>query len=163
VSLAVNNVIIKPSLQVRDLGVHLDSELSMDTHTTSTCRSAFSFLRAISRHRRYMGKEHAAALIHAHVFSRLDYCASILTGITKEAEAKMQRILHYSIRLTEGLGRRDSVKDALKTRHWLPIHCRIQYRLAILVYSVLTFSVPKPLASLLVPEHKSLGQRSILT
>ena len=58
---------------VKNLGVWLDSKLSMDAHITKTCSAAFYYLYNIRRIRRYLSKESSESLMHAFISSRLDY------------------------------------------------------------------------------------------
>jgi hypothetical protein len=150
-------ILAKPC--VRDLGAFIDSQMSMDDHIKRTCRSAFSYLRAIAKQRFYMNNNCMALLVHSFVLSRLDFCASLLCGITKQAEKSLQRVMNYSIRMIDRIPWRDAVSPSLRLRGWLPIHRRIQFRLAMLVHSVLTTQEPKALASLLVPQYTACNQR----
>ena len=50
---------------VKNLGVWLDSKLSMDAHITKTCAAAFYYLYNIRRIRLYLSKETTESLIHA--------------------------------------------------------------------------------------------------
>ena len=56
---------------MKNLGVWLDSKLSMDTHITKTCSAAFYYLYNIRRIRRYLSKESTESPIHAFISSRL--------------------------------------------------------------------------------------------
>ena len=47
---------------VKNLGVWLDSKLSMDADTTKTCSAAFYYLFNIGRIRRYLSKESTESL-----------------------------------------------------------------------------------------------------
>ena len=57
---------------VKNLGVWLDSKLSMDAQITKACSAAFYYLYNIRRIRRYLSKESTESLIHAFISSRLD-------------------------------------------------------------------------------------------
>ena len=63
---------------VRDLGVMIDSQLSMHEHVSRTARACFFHLRRLRSIRKQLGREVTAGLVVALVFSRLDYCNVVL-------------------------------------------------------------------------------------
>ena len=65
----------------RNLGVLFDSNLSMNTHISNACRSAYGYLRAIGRIRKFLSLSDAEKLVHAFITSRLDSCNSLLGGL----------------------------------------------------------------------------------
>jgi len=77
----VGKVNIAPQSPVKNLGVWLDSNLSMVDHITETSSAAFYHLYNIRRIRRFLTKECTETLIHAFISSRLDYCNSLLFGV----------------------------------------------------------------------------------
>ena len=107
-------IVLRPV--VRDLGCFIDSSLTMENQISAVCRSSFTYLRLISKIRKYLDVKNAVLLVNALVSSRINYCSSIFLGVTKKQLAKMDRILRYSICLVNRLGRSDSVTDALQRR-----------------------------------------------
>jgi len=57
-------------------------------------------------------------LISAFIFSRLDYCNVILSGLPLSTIAPLHRVQNAAARLLMGLSRRDHVHSALKELHW---------------------------------------------
>src|SRR6218665_3886003 len=67
---------------VRDRGVLLDSELTFSHHIDlQVCRSCYYQLRQLRVIARSLTFNAAVSLVHAFVFSRLDYCSSIFVGL----------------------------------------------------------------------------------
>ena len=58
----------------RDIGVVVDSRLTIADHIASVCRAAYYQLRQIRPMVRALSMDAAATLIQAFVSSRLDYC-----------------------------------------------------------------------------------------
>jgi len=85
--LSVDNSVIKPAAVVRDLGVLLDSELTMKQHVNQVARNCFYQLRRLRQIRRYAGQDVAMQLVSALILSRLDYCNSGLAGLPKSTLA----------------------------------------------------------------------------
>jgi len=70
----IDSVVVQPTDVVRDLGVLLDSELSLKQHVNRTASTCFYHLRRLRQLKRHMNVEVMERLISAFVFSRLDYC-----------------------------------------------------------------------------------------
>ena len=69
------------SYKVRNLGVYLESNLSMDQHVNFLCRSVFLELRRIGHLRHHLTVDATKKLVSSFVLSRLDYCNSLLAGL----------------------------------------------------------------------------------
>ena len=93
---------ISPCEVVRDLGVLLDSELTMKLHVSKLAAACFYQLRRIRQIRRIINQEVAAQMVHALVISKLDYCNGAL-----------QRVQNAAARLVLNLKLSDHVTPAL--------------------------------------------------
>ena len=96
---------INPGLCVRNLGVWFDSHLSMSTHVTKLCNSAFYHLHNIRCIRKYLSRVSLLALIHAFITSRLDFCNGLLYGLPKTQIAKLQRVQNAAARLAVNISK----------------------------------------------------------
>ena len=76
VSIQVADSTVKPSNDVRNLGVYLDSELNMRKHIDNICKSTYFKLRNISKIRKCLTEEVTINILCAYVISRVDYCNS---------------------------------------------------------------------------------------
>ena len=88
---------------VRDLGVLLDEDLSMDQHVGSLCRSCFYQLRQIRVVRRNLSHEAAATLVHSFVLNRLDFCNAVLAGLPNCRIRQLQSVLNCAARVVADL------------------------------------------------------------
>ena len=125
--------VIKLVSVVRDLGVFLDSELSM-RHINTVVRSCFFQLRPLKSVLCILGAE-ASGLVSAFVTTRLDYCNSILAGLPQSTIDPLQRVQDVA-RLVAGTGTWDLITPVLQSLHWLPIRFRIIYNLCMLMHLV---------------------------
>ena len=152
---------------VVNLGVHVDSNLSMSTHVSNICQLCFFHLRQLRSVRRSITTEAATALVHAFISSRLDYCNSLLFGISDTLLNKLQRVQNAAARLINCTCKFDHVTSFLRdTLHWLPIKQRIQYKIATLVYKSLNawlHNISKTCVSLflLYPAGSNCDQQQI--
>jgi len=133
---------VQPSDVVRDLGVLLDSELSLKHHVNRIASTCFYHLRRLRQLKRHVGVEVMKQLISSFIFSRLDYCNALLIGLPFSTTAPLQRVQNVAARLLRGLSRRDHVRPALKELHWLPVVYGIQFKLALAMFRIHTRHCP---------------------
>ena len=138
-----------PSSSVRNLGVVFDSSLSMTSHISTICRTAYMHLHNISHIRRYLTTDTTKALVRAFVTSRLDYGNALLIGLPRDQVNKLQRIQNMAARVITFTPRRDHITPVLKDLHWLPVKCLIEYKILLHVYRCLNGMAPLYLANLL--------------
>jgi len=74
---------IKVAESADDLGVILDAELTMSAQVTALCRSGFFQLRQLRPFVRSLTMEAAKTLVQVFISCRLDYCNSLLYGVTE--------------------------------------------------------------------------------
>ena len=85
----------------------------------------------------------------AFVTSRLDYGNALLIGLPRDQINKLQRIQNMAARVITFTPRRDHITPVLKDLHWLPVKCRIEYKILLHVYRCLNGMAPLYLANLL--------------
>ena len=148
-SLTIANSNVSSSKSAKNLGVVFDSTLKMEEHINATCRTAFYHLRNISRIRPYLTQSAAEKVVHAFVSSRLDYCNSLLYGASTKLVSQLQRVQNMSARLVTNVKKYDHITPVLMQLHWLPVRCRIEYKVLLIIYKCLHGLAPVYLSSLL--------------
>ena len=113
------------SQSVKNLGFYLDETLSIDAHIKYLCGILFCQLRRIGKFRFFLSTDAANKLAVSLIFSRLDYCDSLLPGIPDNKPNKLQRIQSHAARLVPRKSRHASATTLLKTLQWLPVQARI--------------------------------------
>ena len=78
--LRVGGAVVHPTDCVRDLGVQLNSQLSMSPYINQITRTIHGHLRSLRRIRRYLDDGACAIAVQALVVSRLDYANSFAVG-----------------------------------------------------------------------------------
>ena len=84
---------------VRDLGVHINSDVSLSTHVTATVRTCFALLRQIRSVRRSLTRDALITPMRALVISKVDCCNSVLAGVSGILISRLQLVLNVAARL----------------------------------------------------------------
>ena len=82
----------------------------------------------------FLGPEATKTLVHAFVGSRLDYCNSVLVGVSGQLLRKLQVIQNAAACIITGTKKYERMKPVLQELDWLPVRQRITYKTALLMY-----------------------------
>ena len=115
------------NLPFRNLGVWLDSNLSMADHLTKTSSAAFYYLYNIRWISKYFSKECTETLIHTFISSPLNYCNSLLYGLPSYQIQKLQRVQNSAARLVFQESKFCLIQPFLRALNWLPVANRIVF------------------------------------
>ena len=88
----------------------------------------------------------AKTAVQAFICCRLDYCNSILYGMSDGLLRKVQSIQNAAARLVTGARRCDHITPVLRQLHWLPVRQRVEYKVACLVHQSLAGQTPAYIA-----------------
>ena len=66
--------------------------MSMATHVTATVKACFAALRQIRSVRRSLSRDALLTLIRALIVSKLDYCCSVLAGVSGTLQRRLTRL-----------------------------------------------------------------------
>ena len=138
----------QPVSFVRCLGMDLDSTMSFSTHITNTSATCFNALRNIRSIRRSVTRSALSSLISALVFSRLEYCAPVMCGLSEHNAQRLQAIIKASVRMLLHLPRSAHTSTHLEAVQWLPARARLKLHTAITVFKCLNKLAPPYLADM---------------
>jgi len=155
-SLTVNSVVIL----VRELGVLLDSEVTMKPHINKLVSTCFYHLRRLKQLKRHVNRD-VMKLVSALILSRIDYCNYVLVGLPWSTIAPLQRVQNAAARLVMGLLARDHVGPALRELHWLPLAHGIKFKVALLMYLAHNRLSPLYISEMLAPVRSTLMHRQL--
>ena len=94
------------------------------------------------------------------LFSKLDYCIALLTGLPVEQLQKLQKVQIYAAKIIHRKKKTDHVTPLLKSLHWLPVKERVDYKIATLVFKCLNDLAPTYLSDLIQKNTTSRNLRS---
>ena len=148
-------------LSVKNLGVTLDSNLSMSRHISNTCKAAYIQIRHISSIRHFLTTQQPKPL-YAVLSSRLDYCnsVSLLSGCPQYLVDKLQKVQNAAARFVCKAKKSDHTHPILETLHWLPVTHRIQYKISTICFNSIPGTAPQYLSNLLQPYTPARQLRS---
>jgi hypothetical protein len=143
---------LSPSHVVRNLGVTLDSSLTLTKHISSVSQSSYHVIRQLRQIRSSLDHNSSVLLANALVTSKLDFCNSLYYGLPESSIHRLQLIQNSLARvICPYVKRRDHITPTLRKLHWLPITSRIKYKIALITYKTLHHKSPSYLHSLLIP------------
>ncbi len=125
-----------------------DSNLSVDSHISSICKTAFFHLKNISKLRPMLSMPNAEMFIHAFT-SRLDYCNTLLGGCSARLINKLPMVQNAAARVLTRTRKYDHISPVMSTLHWLPIEHRIDFKILLITYKALNGLAPQYLSELL--------------
>ena len=94
-------------------------------------------LRDRRRIRRYLDLDSAILLATALVSSRLDYCNSLLHGITDTDFTKLQHVQNRLARVVTKSPPFTCSVPLLRSLHWLPVKFRRLFKISLFTYKTL--------------------------
>jgi len=150
---------ISPSDTVRNLGVSLDTHLTMKKRIGKVCSNAFYHLKKIAKIRNHISRAATAQLVSAPVLSNINYGNSLLAGLPENRHHPLQKVQNAVARAVTGARCHNPTSRHLKDLHWLPISYRIDFKIAVLTWHCLNGCAPSYLSSLL--HRHNLGSRTL--
>ena len=101
-------------------------------------------------------------LVHAFISSRLDFCNSVLYGVSAYLLDRLQSILNAAARLILKVSKFDHISDAMRNElHWLPIAQRINFKICHLVRNCLAGTGPMYLSEFCNLVSSEAGRRHL--
>ena len=106
----------------------------MSCQINSICQQSYYHLKNISMIRSYINEDTAQLLVSSLVMSRIDYCNSLLTGVSLNSIIKLQRVQNQAARIVSCAKKHQHITPVLKDLHWLPVKQRIDFKVLTFVH-----------------------------
>ena len=132
-----DNVEVTISSIVKNLGVILDSSLSMEKAISHVRKICYLELRKLSQIRSFLCEESIKKLVASFVINKLDYCNSLFSAVPDEKIYRLQQIQNHAARLIRKIPMKESITPVLKDLHWLPVKARIEFKILVYTYQCL--------------------------
>jgi len=118
----------------RDLGIYIDSDVSIRSHVTKTVSACFAVLRQLRSVRRSVPRSVLQSLVTSLVLTRLDHGNATLAGIPLYLLKRLQSVMNSAARLVFSSSRYKHITPLLRQLQWLKAAERTDYKLALLIY-----------------------------
>ena len=152
---------ITPNGSVKNnLGVIFDQCINMYKHVTSVCRAAYYHLKNINCLKAFLTEESLVAVVHAIVTAHIDYCNSLLYGISDYNINRLQRIQNSAAYIVTNTRTYDHINPILQNLHWLPVRQHIHFKILLIVYKSINDMAPEYLCELVSIRKSSRKLRS---
>jgi hypothetical protein len=152
------NIAVKDSLKL--LGVTLDNTMSFNKHVMLIVRACNYHISALRHIRPVLSRDIAQQIACSIVGSKLDYCNALLHNGPVANIDKLQCVQNNLARTVCNCDRSTNAKRLLQQLHWLPVECRVKFKVAKLCYQAVNCNQPTYLASLLKPYVQTRTLRS---
>jgi len=141
-SLRIGTTDILSVFSVGDLGVYIDSYVTMRTHVIAAVRLCFSALLQLCSMRRCLWKHASLTLIRALFVSKVGCCCSLLAGVSGHLLNRFQSVLKAAARPVYSARCSVHFIPLLRQLHWLRVPEQIWFCLCILTYCFLNGTSP---------------------
>ena len=134
----------------KNLGIFLDSSMSMNRQISRITSTSIFHMRNIKRIRKYLSRDVTEQVVHAFVTSCLDFGNSLLHGIPKGSIQRLQLLQNAAARVITGTGKFEHITPVLQELHWLPIRYRSIFKILLITFKTLNGEGPEYLRELLI-------------
>ena len=145
-SINVAGTLLPSSATLNLLGVTFDSHLSFKGHSASIIKSCNHLIWSIRHIHPLLSIDTTSALARSLVLSCMDYCNSLLYGTSTSLIHSLQHVQNKLAKLVL-LNSTFNSTDCLKKLHWLPIHNRIIFKIALMTYRTLETNTIHPISN----------------
>ena len=102
---------------------------SQTQHIAKVAASCYYHVCHLRKIRRRVSSKVATRLVLALIMSRIEYCNSVLAGLPQSMIAPLQRVQNAAAHLVFELGTCEHVTASLLELQWLPVCCRVRFKL----------------------------------
>ena len=133
---------VSPAQSVRNLGVVFDSNFTFSNHVSQVIKFTRVQARDLYRIRPVLDLNTSVLLANALVSSRLDYCNSLFLSLTDFELRRLQPVQNSLCRVVTRSSKFSHITPQLKKLHWLPVRYRVQFKIGLITYKILTQGQP---------------------
>ena len=154
-SITFGNAYIPFKQSVKNLGLTIDCNFTMNANISNIYRTCCFELRRLASIRWFLTSTATATLVSAFALWRIDYKSSLLFGSTHDVTSHLQRIDNYAAQVILRLPMSSNIPIHLKSINLLPVNVRSTYKIACLCYHCHSSTAPSYVADMLLnkPSH----------
>ena len=122
---------------VKNLGIHMDQALSMESQVVELKKKCFRTLRKICKIRFLLSAAQLKEVVNSLVVSCLDYCNGLYFGVSERVYTQLQTIQNACAKAVTGKYKYDHLDGDLENLHWLTIKKRVIFKIGLLAYKAI--------------------------
>ena len=128
-----------PVTGANNVGTWLDGNLNLREHINKTRKTAYLHLHNIQLITKYLSNNTPQTLLHELVMGRVDYCNSLLFGLSAVHLGKLQRVQNSAAHIICNISRYDHITPVLRSLRTLvrPIEYRISFKVLIITFKTI--------------------------
>ena len=157
-SLTIGGRLLHAVQSVRNLGVIVDSGLTMEKQVNVISKSCFYHIRNIAKIKQYNTNDTFKFLVQALVTSRLDYGNALMQGLPQVLIERLQR--KCAARLITRSCKSEHITPVLRELHWLPVKYRLRFQVNTFTYKVLKGLAPAYMSDIVQKYQPTRSLRS---
>ena len=116
--------------------------------------------RSIGAIRKHLTDSSTTKLVHSLITTQLDYCNSLLYGLSDSKIQRLQKIQNIAARILTRSPKTCHITPVLKDLHWLPIKSRILFKLLLFMFKAYHQTTPTYITNLITPYNPIRSLRS---
>ena len=128
-----------------------DSNFTFSNHVSQVIKSTRVQARDLYRICPLLDLNTSVLLVNALVSSRLDYCNSLFLSLTDFELRRLQLVQNSLCRVVTRFSKFCHITPQLKKLHWLPVRYKVQFKIGLIIYKILTQGQPVYLRGLIHP------------
>ena len=144
IAIKVNSDSIRPSKNIKNLGVTMDRHFSFENHIENIYGKSKGILYFINRNKRKFDEKSRKLVVEALVISLLSYCSVIWNGTSSVNIREIQTIQNFAAKVASGHGKKyDHATPYINKMEWLKIENKIIYDICIFIHKILNDHIPQ--------------------
>lgn len=144
IQVSVDNTIVEPTNEVKNLGVIIDNDLRFRSHVNKLIQKAYYALKLIYGNRHCLPQKTKVMLCETLVLSLFHFADSLYgPSLTLLYRTKIQKIQNSCLRLIFGIRKRERISHKLRELGWLSMEYRRLLHSACLYYKIIVNKSPE--------------------
>lgn len=140
--IVVDGMPIQYSDIVKNLGVHISSDLSWNRHISQISTKVHHTLYRLKFRGSLLPSPVKLMLVNALILPHFDYACLVYDDVPGFLNTKLQRLLNVALRFIYNLKRDENLSPFMLKSEWMPVDTRRKYFLGSLMYQILHTSYP---------------------
>ena len=128
-----------------------DSNFTFSNHLSQVIKSTRVQARDLYRIHCLLDLNKSVLLVNALVSSRPDYCNLLFLSLTDFELRRLQLVQNSLCQVVTHSSKFSHISPQLKKLHWLPVRYRVQFKIGLITYKILTQGQPVYLRGLIHP------------